>query len=901
MILKDNMSSDSKVFAALSQSRAEMVTASNRQARYWSAKWYHYQLSQQPVCESKSILAWNVWTQSLFTKIAEYEEVPWPVSDLHSQGIWQSLIKTSEYQNDLISTKATAKLAQAAFSLLQQYRIKLLPSALNSEDHRAFYDWQNTYTAKLKHKNWLDSNALNNWLSDFFEQCNDLSTWFKSTHIYLIGFHSVEPDKLRLIEVLRQKGMDIQYIEPNVHDIAADKSSAFQSITAKVFNSTEDELKSIADWCGEILTRDHKASIGVLIPDLQNNLALVERTFTEILHPELLDQASASSKLFNISLGTPLLEFPLARACNYLIRLMAGRLSSEDVADLIQSQTLGILKSKQGQLLNAVYHLAEQSSREFSLKSLVFWIKSIQADQAQSKESDINHHLDKLLIEATDFKNQRSVRQWIAVVEKWLNLWGWGGHQTQSSRDFQLQAQILEHLNNLKALQVEYSSCSLDEVAQWFHQSLSDASFQAKSLGEPISIMGVYESLALEFDYVWLAGLTMDGFPQIPKRNPFIPYHVAKQYELPGASPLKELKYAESLKQNLKALSENMTISFSSQQDGTATLPSAYWSEFVFQPQTIRCEQDLPEPPLEELTDQQGFALMPEHYKGGTSFFATQSACPFNAYMQFRLGLYEQETPSIGVDPLQRGLSIHKALQLFWQRVKNHEQLARLGEFELKDVIHSCVQQSVAETFKQVGLIEQVEMEYQCLVIRTFLQSDIERDSFVVDKTEQSVEFEFAGLKLKGIVDRVDLIGEQRLIIDYKTSHLSVPKWLNQRIPLPQLPIYAQALTEVDAIAFAKVRHEKQGYVGIGQLNEFVKGIIPIEKWSGGECDWSSFLNHTQDSLNVIANEIKSGCASVTPDIEQNPCLYCELHSVCRINESPLQIKADYELIEDQA
>ena len=71
-----------------------------------------------------------------------------------------------------------------------------------------------------------------------------------------------------------------------------------------------------------------------------------------------------------------------------------------------------------------------------------------------------------------------------------------------------------------------------------------------------------------------------------------------------------------------------------------------------------------------------------------------QSACPFHAYAELRLGAAppEQAEPGIAMD--QRGRLLHAALQTLWERLKDSVTLGGLSEAALERLIETCVTQA---------------------------------------------------------------------------------------------------------------------------------------------------------------------------------------------------------------
>ena len=69
-----------------------------------------------------------------------------------------------------------------------------------------------------------------------------------------------------------------------------------------------------------------------------------------------------------------------------------------------------------------------------------------------------------------------------------------------------------------------------------------DAIFQPEAREVPIQVMGVLESAGLEFDHLWVMGLTDEAWPMPARPNPFIPMRVQRAAGIPQADPVSSLE-----------------------------------------------------------------------------------------------------------------------------------------------------------------------------------------------------------------------------------------------------------------------------------------------------------------------------------------------------------------------
>jgi hypothetical protein len=66
----------------------------------------------------------------------------------------------------------------------------------------------------------------------------------------------------------------------------------------------------------------------------------------------------------------------------------------------------------------------------------------------------------------------------------------------------------------------------------------SEAIFQPEAPEVPIQILGVLESGGLEFDHLWVMGLTDDAWPLPARPNPFMPVRLQRAAGIPQSDPV---------------------------------------------------------------------------------------------------------------------------------------------------------------------------------------------------------------------------------------------------------------------------------------------------------------------------------------------------------------------------
>ena len=155
-------------------------------------------------------------------------------------------------------------------------------------------------------------------------------------------------------------------------------------------------------------------------------------------------------------------------------------------------------------------------------------------------------------------------------------------------------------------------------------------------------------------------------------------------------------------------------------------------------------------------------------------------------------------------------------------------------------------------------------------------------------------------MKLTFTIDRIDeLQAGGIVVIDYKTSTtVHHNSWSDDRISEPQLPIYAAIALKAEkvvGVCFAKIRADESKFIGFSEESNVLPNVYPLAKVRDGSKfvrfeDWDALFEHWDASVRSIAQEIKSGVASVT-FVDEADLAYCEVKPLLRLPERQLQFE----------
>ena len=165
-----------------------------------------------------------------------------------------------------------------------------------------------------------------------------------------------------------------------------------------------------------------------------------------------------------------------------------------------------------------------------------------------------------------------------------------------------------------------------------------------------------------------------------------------------------------------------------------------------------------------------------------------------------RLGAEALETPAPGIDARERGMLLHKALELVWMQARQSfrafgdrdaDRCARRSRIRWRPPWYpyfaatcrsSCGRRSSARRYRLELLIEKL------------LDVERTRAPFTIETLEARREVSIAGGQFELRIDRIDAIeGGGYAILDYKSGEPRALRWNGEAVRDPQLLAYLMA------------------------------------------------------------------------------------------------------------
>jgi probable DNA repair protein len=640
---------------------------------------------------------------------------------------------------------------------------------------------------------------------------------------------------------------------------------------------------------------------------------MVRRSFFARMQPgHALPGAARREPPFNISLGVALNAYPLVHDALLLLELAGRETEFANASRLLRSPYLG---GAQTELMARARLDAALRRRASPRVSLDLLLKLMGAKNAPRAAELMQRFSQLAEFRRSDLFGAKLPSDWARAISQGLAIGGFPGERSLDSAEYQTLKKWHEVVAGFATLDRVAGPMGYAQACARLARMAADTLFQPEAEDVPIQILGALESNHLQFDHLWVAGLTEEAWPIPLRPNPFVPVSLQREAGIPEANPAAALDLDRRITQGWLGAAAEVVFSYAQREDDRELLPSPLiWNiaessgaelgvlahiglrDMINLAAHVETVADFRAPVL---------ATASAH-PGGTAVFRDQAACPFRAFARHRLGAQGLESPPPGLDALDRGTLLHAVMAAVWKSLRNKARLDGVGEEDLDKLLDACagealakVRQWRAETLS--GRFAELEKARLVLLARSWLALERQRADFDVVLVEQKQPMTFGGVTVNVTLDRMDeLASGGRAILDYKTGSASVSAWLGPRPDEPQVPLYALGSREdIAAAAFALIKAGKAQFKGVARENDLLPGVKTISEQRSAMArhydSWNTLLRGWRIELDQLGKGFAAGDARVDPKRGDDTCTFCDLHALCRINER----SADLYLLED--
>lgn len=776
-------------------------------------------------------------------------------------------------------------IALQAWELVRRYNIDLAHLSMNSGRSKLFTDWALEVNKLIK-----TDEAVEADIAQLLAQ-QDISL---SKPVLLIAFEHLTPAETVFLENLRAN-TGVQCLVSEDHVVPFTSFTLATLLSAQPpepapligFNSFAEELAAAAYWSKRILNEVPDSRIGVVIPSLVQDYAMVQRQFAVTLNPL---SGSAMPK-FDMSGGTALSSQPVWLHASTLLDWCDQSANPNTILKLADSPFLELPWCK---TLNANWpNFLRRNITPQDLKHLA------SAQEASS-----------LIALLEQLPKRANIRTWIGHIRALLKTANWPRLSNINSIQYQAAQSIFTQLDNLANLQYQ-KQLSFRQALNFITFNLEQKPFAPQRQASPIQVLGLLETTGLSFSHLWICGMSASNFPSTSQLNPFIPRSVAEEFGLPRCNQEQELAFAQRTLGHWRSCGAELHFSYTRMENDSPQLPSKLVLDAIAddgnthttsatvtgtkQPAAYSLRHPLminQGANLELVEDALGTRLTQPHIKGGTGILKNQANCPFKAFATSRLGLKQPRDAKDFLDALDRGNSLHKILENLMRIYSDSDAIKQISTAEIEKQCRLVLKthRGLPNSFIENEVWRIVDLVQQWLAL------EAQRRPFKISGIEQNFELDLGGTTFSLKIDRVDQVDEQEVIIDYKSNSNTVNGALSEPISDPQLPAYALLSDKVAGVYFASIKDQKVNVDGIADPSGNLvasnsKGFsiknpdgknINSADGSTSQVSWQEKVTQWQLELTELAQDIALGKADVAP--RKGACEYCHLTSLCRIN-----------------
>ena len=882
------------LFDLLSRSPAAVyvVTPNRRLARALASEFDAYQAGKSlGVWETPQILPFAAFIAKLYDA-AQHDPAAsqaWaPLTRPQERALWESVIADSDLT--LLAPATAAELAADAWTVAHQWNLTSRVRRYTSvTDTRIFVTWANEYQRRVALSRATDLARL----PDLVRESIESGAVATPPSVVLAGFDEITAQQQSLFDALQTGGSQCDRLEPIKYELKPLRA---------ICRDTHDESEKAADWVAARLAANPTARIGIVVPDLVSRRRQLIAALDSVLLPDQL-LAPASARPYTVSLGGALSEVALIAFLLRLVRLALVDIEFEHASATLRSPYLsGATAEREARdLVDVALRRRCQRSVDFE--------HVFEAVQASARESGVEAaQLLAGLRTISQWRRQHATRsrrpsEWASAFAQLLQSVSAfsaanviAGEPALNSAEYQSLARWQELLAEFAALDRTVGRLGAAAALGKLERLARETIFQPEGGAPPVQVLGVLEANGLTFDHLWIMGLTGEAWPPPSRPNPLLPLELQRAAGIPGAGAAAELQRARRQLDRLLQSAPEVIVSHASVEADRKLAPSpliAALEPWVAPPAAARLIDTMAVAALTASVDAVAPAWRPLlPLRGGAAVLQNQAACPFRAFAIHRLHARAIDPPHDGFDYRERGQLVHDTLAAFWTSLPEptRDALAALSEQQRRASLQAAAEAAQQRLQRRRGplspALTRLETVRLVRVIEQWLQHEIvTRSAFRVVAIEEARTMQVGPLTLAARLDRVDEYPDgARVVIDYKTGATKNIGWLDERPDEPQLPLYLTASEPAaQAIALARVRAGDVGFSGFAADSALLPGRSG--QWKDRFPSWSALVDHWSVVLERLALQFAAGEAAVKPKRLPMTCRYCDLPTLCRINE----------------
>jgi ATP-dependent helicase/nuclease subunit B len=866
---------------------ALIITSSDRIARAVQAGFIEHEKQQgKQVTVPLACMSYKQWLRS------SYDD--WQSSQCDHQLLLEpsvtEFLLTQIIKKDqdiaLMNPSGTAKQVLAALKIMHEWQIDIESIQLSASlEATRLVAWLQILQAQCQHFHWVPSYEIADQVLKALENVQ-LSV---PESILWVGFDEFPPILTKIKALMSEQGSkQAEYY----HQL--EKSAEIQLFQT---NDALTECQFVAQQVFKTWQAHPNDQIAVVLPDLEKRIDQIQHQFSIVFHPEIQQTgAPLPEAIFNISAGLYLDHIAVVSACMRLWSMRLDQLSVDDLEFLLVSPYTKILNNDEYFWTQSIAYWKHNGREVISLASI---------EKAMARyQTENGCELSLTLINIAKRRDSKRLILQDTVHSLVDEIEDWGVLESRGLDDTEHEAllNLFQVVDSVKQFQVAQAKWNRNEVLSLLQKLVSETVYQKAASNRRIHILGTLEAAGLAFDHIFMMGMNDESWPASPSPNPFIPSSIQKQYQVPRSTAERELDVAKSITEHLIQACQYLYVSYSEflddKQVGLSPLFQPYleYLQHKNEPQSLASLSSAMAESTWILDENAPALKVNEPARGGTSLLKSQAACPFQAFAKFRLKIKEQHREALGLSPRERGLLVHRVLELIWTTLRTQAKLLSLDHSEVNALIVQNTKLAIAELCEQQSLERsepfwQLESHKLVQMIGQWLAKERYRQPFEVESMELDCRANVGPIEVKFQVDRVDRLHTGDIaLIDYKTStNYKASNWGGMRPEEPQMLLYGTHLNQVSAIAYAQITPKKLSFTGLSSAEKLLPDVKVMaadkaEKWDL-PLDWGDMLAKWKKVLHQLGEGFAQGQAKVAPKVMIETCKYCQYKGICRVNE----------------
>jgi ATP-dependent helicase/nuclease subunit B len=830
-----------------------------------------------PSWVTPEVIPWPAWLQHSYRQLRDFGALPEPracLDDAQAAAVWQEVLAGDPASDLLLMPGAAVEGCRDAWRLAHEWCLSWSElQARAGEDGRVFLRVAQAYRQRLEALGVLDEAGLPKVLAAALAGQDGPKVLFA-------GFDSVPPARQAVMTAL---GPRLGHVAPPGHGAVPVLAAC---------RDTRHELTAAAAWARTRLEADPAARLGIVVPELEVLLPMLEDLLDEALAPvRLLPGHGDAPRPWNISLGPPLIDVPVVAAAFAALALGGAHLGAAEVSRLLRSSFAGGARLEAAQRARLEAWLRLHAAERIGPEPMLRWLDGADGAPACPR---LAASVRGLTDELRAGPRHRRPSAWAAAFTRALARLGWPGDEGMDSSTWQAVEAWTQLLETFSRLDAVTEAISLGDALARLRRLGAGRRFQPENPEVPVQVLGLLETAGLEFDALWVTGMH-DGALPLPLRPcPLLPVALQREREMPRACPGTELAQARRTVARLAGAAAEVRFSYPRAHEDEPLraspvilgLERAGPVEDGSRPRVAEAAFDARR--LEHLGEA-GAPPFEGQVRGGATLLAAQAACPFKAFAVHRLAATPMEAATAGVDARTRGRFVHLALNELWAMLQDRNGLRVLDAAGRARQVRGALEYAAREILAGVpdGLVE-IELNEAAQGIEALLEVESMRPDFAVVARESQAGIELGPLQLAGRIDRVDRVAEGLVVIDYKVGEAGAGGWQGERPAEPQMPLYALAFrAELAGLAYASLRPGAIRFQGLARSVSVLGAALSSRDVIAEEA-WHSRIHEWQRVLESLASAFGAGDARVDPlhiAGTEGTCARCHLAVLCRRDE----------------